>query len=68
MFGVEFTSHSAAVLFGDGNRGFKLSYWRNGWLMVVGRAGKGVGGEGGGQGEGAGLQGGVAVEGLPFHG
>jgi hypothetical protein len=49
MFGVELASHSATILCGDGNRGFKLSCWRDGWLIVVGRAGRGIGGEGEGK-------------------
>jgi hypothetical protein len=68
MFGVELASHSATILCGDGNRGFKLSCWRDGWLMVVGRAGRGIWGRGRVRGGGGVTGGGVAVEGLPFHG
>ncbi len=66
MFGVELVSHSATILCGDGNQGFQLSCQRDGWLMVVGRAGRGIGGEGEGKGRGWGY-GGVTEEGLPFH-
>jgi hypothetical protein len=69
MFGVELASHSATVLRGDGNRGFKLSCRRDGCLMVVGRAGRGIGGEGRARGgDGVTGGGGVAVEGLPSTG
>ncbi len=67
MFGMKLASHSAAVLCGDGDLGFWMLYQRVGWLIIVRRAGRGVGGEGEGMG-GGGVTGGVSVEGLPFHG
>ncbi len=67
MFGVELASHSAAILCGDGNRGFWVLCQRVWWLVVVRRAGRGVGGEGEGMWRGGVTGGGVSVEGLPFH-
>ncbi len=67
MFGMKLASHSAAILCGDGNRGFWMLCPRVGRLVTVRRAGRGVGGEGEGM-WGGGVTGGVSVEGLPFHG
>ena len=68
MFGMKLASHSAAVLCGDGDRGFWMLCRRVGRLVTVRGAGRGVGGEGEGMWGGGGMSGGVSVEGLPFHG
>ena len=68
MFGMKLASHSAAVLCGDGDRGFWMLCRRVGRLVTVRGVGRGVGGEGEGMWGGWDVRGGSLWRGFPSTG